>query len=83
MRSQSRNVFTRPDLQGQGIGNILLQRIISENTGADIRLEVNANNVVAIHLYEKYGFEKVHKVQTYISDTPLSTKPLPKDFTLV
>lgn len=76
------NVFTRPDLQGQGIGNILLKRIISENTGTDIRLEVNANNAVAIHLYEKYGFEKIHKVQMYISDTPLSTKPLPKNYTI-
>ena len=76
------NAFTRPDLQGQGIGNILLWRVISENPDSTIELEVNVNNAVAIHLYEKYGFEKVHKVQTYISDGSLSSKPIPKGYTI-
>lgn len=74
------NVFTRSDLQGQGIGNILLRNLIKDHPHSTIRLSVNANNVVAIHLYEKYGFEKIHKEQSYISDVPLSSKPLPEGY---
>ncbi|MHA2391929.1 MAG: GNAT family N-acetyltransferase [Promethearchaeota archaeon] len=76
------NFFTRLDLQGQGIGNLLLSRLISEHPDSTIKLEVNVNNPIAIHLYEKYGFEKVNKVQLYISEVPLSTKSLPKSYTI-
>ena len=40
-----------------GKGNQLLKAFLEENN-KDITLEVRENNLPAIHLYEKYGFEK-------------------------
>lgn len=74
------NVFTRPDLQGQGIGNILLKQIISEHEISSIKLEVNSSNAIAIHLYEKYGFTRHSITQNYIWSVPLKSKPLPKEY---
>lgn len=46
---------------GQGLGNVMMQTIIKEckKLGAEkITLHVRSDNHPAIHLYEKYGFEK-------------------------
>lgn len=49
-------------------GSKLLEKLIkyAKKTSSLITLEVNENNTIAIHLYEKYGFEKVgHRKKYY------------------
>ena len=56
------NVGVVPELQGQGIGNLLMEQMISETEGFGARvwiLEVRAGNEPAIRLYEKYGFKRI------------------------
>ena len=46
----------------QGIGSMLLSRILEfakENAFEIIDLQVRSDNLRAIHLYEKYGFQKI------------------------
>lgn len=46
----------------QGVGSALLQRLIffARENGFDmLELQVRSDNAAAIHLYEKYGFEKI------------------------
>jgi len=46
----------------QGIGSMLLYRILDfakENAFEIIDLQVRSDNLKAIHLYEKYGFQKI------------------------
>lgn len=55
-------MFVHDDYQNQGIGSQLMAAIIdlAENWLNLLRLElqVNTDNASAIHLYEKFGFEK-------------------------
>ncbi len=55
-------LFVHDDYQNQGIGSQLMSAIIdlAENWLNLLRLElqVNTDNASAIHLYEKFGFEK-------------------------
>lgn len=62
------NIVTKKDYRNQGIGNLLLDKIILEVKNKGIRkinLEVNANNTIAIHLYEKFGFSKDGERKNY------------------
>ena len=55
------NVGVVPELQGQGIGNLLMEKLIGETERFGARvwvLEVRAGNEPAIALYEKYGFNR-------------------------
>lgn len=52
----------------QGIGGMLLERLIGYARGAGIeflKLEVRSDNAAAIHLYEKYGFKRVGRLPGY------------------
>lgn len=53
----------------QGIGSKLLERIISfareEANSEIISLEVRSDNKAAIHLYQKFGFEKIGTFKGY------------------
>ena len=56
------NIVTRKDKRNQGIGSLLLEKLINlakETKLASLTLEVNENNSSAIHLYEKFGFSKL------------------------
>ena len=56
------NIVTKKDLRKNGIGSTLLEELInlSKNLNlVSITLEVNENNLDAIKLYEKFGFEKL------------------------
>lgn len=56
------NVGVIPELQGQGVGSLLMDQMISETEGFGARvwiLEVRAGNAPAIKLYEKYGFQRI------------------------
>lgn len=53
------NIVTKKDCRNQGIGKLLLKQLILESKNKNIKrinLEVNENNKIAIHLYEKFGF---------------------------
>jgi 2-amino-4-hydroxy-6-hydroxymethyldihydropteridine diphosphokinase len=53
-------LFVMPDLQGQGIGTMLLNRMESvlELMGADrVHLETPADNVRTVRFYEKLGYQ--------------------------
>ena len=65
------NIATKKDCRNQGIGKLLLDRIILEAKNKNIRkinLEVNENNSIAIHLYEKFGFNKDGERKNYYRD---------------
>ena len=55
-------MFVHDDYQNQGIGSQLMAAIIdlAENwlNLKRLELQVNTDNASAIHLYEKFGFEK-------------------------
>jgi len=55
------NIVTKKDYRGNGIASLLLQELIhfSKKSCNSITLEVNENNKIAIHLYEKFGFKNV------------------------
>jgi ribosomal protein S18 acetylase RimI-like enzyme len=53
-------LFIRTDKQGQGIGSMLMRRVIQAYPpGTIFRLEVIETNTVAKGLYEKFGFYNV------------------------
>jgi 2-amino-4-hydroxy-6-hydroxymethyldihydropteridine diphosphokinase len=52
-------LFVMPELQGNGLGSMLLRRVetILELEGADrVQLETPADNVLAVRFYEKQGY---------------------------
>ena len=54
------NVFVKEEYRNKKIGTKLLSYLIEKSKDKyNITLEVNINNSVAIHLYEKLGFKKV------------------------
>lgn len=58
----------RRDYWAEGVGSALLMALIRAATAAGIKalhLEVNCENKVAIHLYEKYGFETVGRHEKF------------------
>lgn len=62
------NIVTKISKRGQGIGNLLLRKIIEiakTNHIDKIFLEVNENNQIALQLYEKAGFEKISVRKKY------------------
>ena len=55
------NIVTRKDYRNKGVASSLLRESIefSKKNCSLITLEVNENNKIAIHLYEKFGFKNV------------------------
>lgn len=56
------NIVTRKNKRKKGIGKALLEKIIEmakQTEHETISLEVNEKNSIAIHLYERCGFEKI------------------------
>jgi [ribosomal protein S18]-alanine N-acetyltransferase len=61
-----------PHYQQQGLGQLLLCALLDRARSIDMAratLEVRASNQVAIHLYEKYGFQTVGRRKKYYQDT--------------
>lgn len=53
------NIVVKKDIRNQGIGNLLLNKLIDfskQNNMSNITLEVNENNQYAIKLYNKFNF---------------------------
>ena len=66
------NVVTKKDIRNSGIGSALFSAIIDyakSNKVKKITLEVNENNLSAIHLYEKFGFVKIAERKKYYNGT--------------
>ena len=66
------NIVVRKAFRHQGIGQTLLDELISltKQAGLDkMHLEVNCNNLPAINLYEKNGFQKVGVRPKYYNKT--------------
>ncbi len=60
------NIVVRKDKRNLGIGSKLLEEILklsNELKAKTITLEVNENNLPAIKLYQKYGFQKMRTSQ--------------------
>ena len=54
--------------RGKGIGDKLLKYLIEKYKDSDIKnitLEVKEDNIIAINLYEKYGFKKIATREKY------------------
>ena len=65
------NIVTRKDCRNLGIGTYIFEqllRLAKENDIKKITLEVNENNSSAIHLYEKFGFEKIAVRKNYYNN---------------
>ncbi|MHA1200265.1 MAG: GNAT family N-acetyltransferase [Candidatus Heimdallarchaeaceae archaeon] len=74
------NLFTKPEFQGRGIGNIVIQKIIDEYGHKTIKLSVDNFNEAALHLYRKYGFKEDYSTKEYFQEIPLEIDLYPDDF---
>lgn len=66
------NIAVRIDKRKLGIGSVLLEKLIElvvDSNCTSITLEVNENNLPAIHLYEKFNFEKTGLRKKYYNNT--------------
>ena len=65
------NIVVKKSCRKQGIGNLLLSNLISIckiSNLSSLSLEVNEDNLPAIHLYEKFGFKQVGVRKNYYQD---------------
>ena len=65
------NIAVHPDRRSQGLGRLLLTRMIEKgvcNGMRDIWLEVRLSNLAARGLYQKAGFESVGRRPRYYRD---------------
>lgn len=56
------NIAVKTNKRNLGIGSLLLEKLIELASTSDcttMMLEVNENNLSAIHLYEKYQFKRI------------------------
>ena len=66
------NIVTRIDKRNLGIASALLSNLIEfakKSNCSTISLEVNESNFPAIHLYEKFGFERIGFRKKYYNNT--------------
>ncbi len=64
------NIAVLPELRGRKIGQALINELIMDARGRDIKcihLEVRKSNAVAINLYTKYGFVVVGESKNHYS----------------
>ena len=62
------NIVVKKSWRKQGVGNLLLSNLISIckiSNLSSLSLEVNEDNLPAIHLYEKVGFKKIGLRKNY------------------
>lgn len=62
------NIAVDKDYQGKGIGAALINYVIDNTTADKLMLEVKDNNVSAIKLYTKLGFNQIHIRSNYYED---------------
>ena len=62
------NITVRPDLQGQGVGSVLLRKVVSLAEAAGIGavlLEVRPSNLHALAVYRHVGFQEIGVRKNY------------------
>jgi ribosomal-protein-alanine N-acetyltransferase len=62
------NITIRRDLQGCGLGRVLLDRVVAiarEKDALSVLLEVRPSNPRALAIYERYGFTKIGQRKGY------------------
>lgn len=62
------NIVTRKDKRNQGFARYVLNELINiskEQNCTSITLEVNENNLPAVHLYELFNFKEVGRRKNY------------------
>jgi [ribosomal protein S18]-alanine N-acetyltransferase len=65
------NVSVRADLQGQGFGRKLLDKVVAiaeENGMTSVLLEVRPSNMQALAVYKRYGFTQIGLRKGYYPD---------------
>ncbi len=76
------NIVVKKTFRHNGIGSILLENLISYSKNLNLKnitLEVNENNLSAIHLYDKFSFDKLGIRKKYYngeSDAIIMSKQL-------
>ncbi len=65
-RIEINNFEVLKDFRRQKIGSSLLEKLISKDK--NITLEVKEDNIAAINIYKKYGFEQVAIREKYYKD---------------
>ena len=76
------NIVVKKDFRQHGIGSILLKNLIEHSKNLNLKtitLEVNENNLSAIHLYDKFSFDKLGIRKKYYngeSDAIIMSKKL-------
>jgi len=58
------NICLLPEFRGRGIGSQILQKVIDENKGKNIKLRVFKSNP-AVRLYQRFGFEIVDETKSH------------------
>lgn len=61
-----------PDFQRQGLGSLLLENLLKEAVNRNLEratLEVSENNIKAINLYKKFGFQEAGRRKKYYKKT--------------
>jgi len=58
------NICLLPEFRGKGIGSQILQKVIDENKGKNIKLRVFKSNP-AVRLYQRFGFEIVGETNSH------------------
>ena len=62
------NIVVKKPWRNQGVGNLLLTNLVSlckELNLSSLSLEVNEDNIPAIHLYKKFGFKQIGLRKNY------------------
>ena len=62
------NIAVCSKFQNKGIGTKLLSYILNTIQCVSFNLEVSTNNIYAIKLYEKLGFDIIHTRKNYYKD---------------
>jgi len=78
-RSSARlySIAIAPRLSGRGFGRILLremERVVGREGWHRLRLEVRADNLAAIALYQSEGFQEVDRLPRYYADHMLAIR---------
>jgi GNAT superfamily N-acetyltransferase len=69
-----KRMYVRPEFRGSGLGKLMLNHLAeySRQHGVGVlRLETGIHQVEAIHLYERFGFQRIPPFGAYRED-PLS-----------
>jgi len=76
------NLFTRPKFQRKGIATIVMNKIVRDVNGKKIELDVDAKNIAAVNLYNKFGFQETKSTKQFINESPLEVKNNSDDFVI-